>query len=130
MPGSRKGSSPRVPRPRVAAGGGSRKPPARRSGAGAAAGKRVVAGAGPTGSPERKAAARPRSAAARTLTVVQVRSAIACPRRQRRILRSLGLRGPNDRRQLPDRPSVRGMVAALRHLVRIEDEGAERGSQP
>jgi large subunit ribosomal protein L30 len=56
--------------------------------------------------------------------VVQVHSGIGCTERQRQVLRSLGLRGPQHARSLPDVPSVRGMVAAIPHLVRIAEPAA------
>ncbi len=65
-----------------------------------------------------------------TLTVVQVHSGIGCTERQRAVLRSLGLRGPHDRKSLPDRPSVRGMVAAVPHLVRLEPATGRQGEGP
>jgi large subunit ribosomal protein L30 len=116
---TKKRAPARAARPRRTAAGDARKPtPGKRAAAKTAADKRATA---KHGTAKRETAG--------TLTVVQIRSAIACPRRQRRILRSLGLRGPNDRRQLPDHPSVRGMVAALPHLVCIEPAGAGRGSR-
>ncbi|MCZ6779099.1 MAG: 50S ribosomal protein L30 [Acidobacteria bacterium] len=69
-----------------------------------------------------------RAKPARTLTVVQIHSGIGCPGRQRRTLQSLGLRRIRHRNQLPDLPSVRGMVNAISHLVRIEEPpSAHRG---
>ncbi|PYS97428.1 MAG: 50S ribosomal protein L30 [Acidobacteria bacterium] len=53
------------------------------------------------------------------MTVLQVRSGIQCPIRQKRILRSLGLRHPHHKVIRPDNPAVRGMVNAIRHLVQI-----------
>lgn len=38
-------------------------------------------------------------------------------------LAGLGLRKPNDRRELEDTPSVRGMLRKVRHLVHVEGEG-------
>ena len=58
-----------------------------------------------------------------TITIVQYVSGIACPVRQKRVLRSLGLRHPHHRVVRPDNPAVRGMVAAIPHLVRIEEGG-------
>ena len=43
--------------------------------------------------------------------------------RQKRVLRSLGLRHPHQSVVRPDNPAVRGMVNAIRHLVRIVEEG-------
>jgi large subunit ribosomal protein L30 len=51
-----------------------------------------------------------------------VASGIGCPVRQKRILRSLGLRHPHHAVVRPDNPAVRGMVAAIPHLARIEGE--------
>ncbi len=61
-----------------------------------------------------------------TLTVVQTHSGIGCPERQRRTLASLGLRRIRHRRQLPDLPSVRGMVAAIPHLASIEEPETDK----
>ncbi len=54
------------------------------------------------------------------LVVRQVRSAIGVPPKQRRILRALGLRRRGRAHRLPDRPEIRGMLAHVPHLVRIE----------
>ncbi len=62
----------------------------------------------------------------RKLTVVQIHSGIGCPERQRRTLQSLGLRRIRHRARLPDLPSVRGMVKAIHHLVRIEESPSTR----
>lgn len=93
--------------------------------------------AGAPRAPRRAPAARkrrpkraPAGRAGAALTVIQIRSGIGCPERQRAVLRSLGLRGPHDRRSLPDHPSVRGMVAAIPHLVRIEEPAGRAGSKP
>lgn len=50
-----------------------------------------------------------------------VRSAIGCDRRQRAVLRGLGLRRLNQSVELEDTPSIRGMIAAVTHLVRVEE---------
>jgi len=77
----------------------------------------------------RQAAPRPTGPSPeRTLVVVKVHSGIGCTQRQRGVLRSLGLKGPRDRRALPDVPAVRGMVAALPHLVRIEETPGKGGA--
>lgn len=54
------------------------------------------------------------------LRVTWRRSAIGCDRRQRAILRGLGLRRLNQSVELPDRAAVRGMIAKVLHLVRVE----------
>ncbi len=58
----------------------------------------------------------------KTITVEQVRSAIRRPEVQTQTLKGLGLNKINRRRTLPDTPDVRGMVHAVRHLVRVVDE--------
>jgi len=59
----------------------------------------------------------------RTLVIEQYGSGIGCPFRQKRILKSLGLRHPHHRVVRPDNPAVRGMVNAIPHLVRIVEDG-------
>ncbi len=55
----------------------------------------------------------------RMILVEQVRSPIGSTQRQRGVLRSLGLRRIRHRVSRPDHPSVRGMIEAIPHLVRI-----------
>jgi large subunit ribosomal protein L30 len=55
------------------------------------------------------------------LKVTQVRSAIGRKRNQRETLRSLGLKRINDSVVQEDRPEIRGMVATVPHLVRVEE---------
>ena len=55
-----------------------------------------------------------------TLTVTQIRSTIGAKPRTRATLRALGLRGIGQRNVLPDRPEIRGMLARVPHLVRVE----------
>ncbi len=57
----------------------------------------------------------------KTLTVVQVASPIGRQKDQRATLIGLGLNKMNRARQLEDTPSVRGMIAKVSHLVRVED---------
>ncbi|MCQ2004442.1 50S ribosomal protein L30 [Rhizobium sp. NRK18] len=56
------------------------------------------------------------------LTVEQIGSPIRRPEVQRKTLIGLGLNKMHRRRQLEDTPSVRGMIRAVQHLVRIVDE--------
>jgi large subunit ribosomal protein L30 len=58
----------------------------------------------------------------KTLTVVQIGSPIRQPKEQRATLVGLGLNKMHRRRTLEDTPSVRGMINAIPHLVRIVDE--------
>ena len=62
---------------------------------------------------------RTRKAAARTITIEQVRSGIGCNITHKRVLRSLGFRWLRQRVVRPDNPAVRGMVETIPHLVRI-----------
>ncbi len=60
------------------------------------------------------------------LRVKQTRSTIGCKQNQRDTLRSLGLRRIGDEVVKEDRPEVRGMVHAVRHLVTVtEVEGTD-----
>jgi large subunit ribosomal protein L30 len=58
---------------------------------------------------------------AKTLRVTQVKSAIGFDRRQRATLRGLGIRRLHAVVSLEDSPSVRGMLRAVRHLVKVEE---------
>ena len=59
----------------------------------------------------------------KTVTVEQIGSPLRRPGVQRETLIGLGLNKMNRRRTLPDTPQVRGMIAKVRHLVRVVDEG-------
>jgi large subunit ribosomal protein L30 len=50
-----------------------------------------------------------------------VRSEIGFGRRQRATLRGLGLTRRNQRVELEDTPSVRGMIDKVKHLVVVEE---------
>ncbi len=56
-----------------------------------------------------------------SLAVVQTKSSNGADRRQLDTLRSLGLRRIGHRVEHDDTPQVRGMVNAVRHLVRVEE---------
>ena len=55
------------------------------------------------------------------LKVTQVKSGIGRKKNQRETLRSLGLKRIHDSVVQEDRPEIRGMVATVPHLVRVED---------
>lgn len=57
----------------------------------------------------------------KTLTVKQVRSAIANKPKTVGTLRALGLGRIGNVNTLPDRPEIRGMLARVPHLVEIEE---------
>jgi large subunit ribosomal protein L30 len=56
------------------------------------------------------------------VTVEQIGSPIRRPREQRATLIGLGLNKLRRRSTLEDTPAVRGMIARVRHLVRVVDE--------
>ena len=55
------------------------------------------------------------------LKITQVKSGIGYERSQRETLRSLGLKRMHDSVVKEDRPEFRGMIAAVRHLVTVEE---------
>ncbi|GBC87508.1 50S ribosomal protein L30 [bacterium HR12] len=55
------------------------------------------------------------------LRVTQRRSAIDRPRDQKDTVRRLGLHRINDTVIKEDRPEIRGMIAKVRHQVRVEE---------
>jgi len=55
------------------------------------------------------------------LRVTQIKSKIGGTQVQRDTLRSLGLRRIGDVVLKADRPEIRGMVQAVRHLVTVEE---------
>jgi len=55
------------------------------------------------------------------LLVTQTRSAIGTKPKHRGTLRALGLRGIGQTNDLPDRPEIRGMLARVPHLIRVEE---------
>jgi large subunit ribosomal protein L30 len=56
-----------------------------------------------------------------TLKVTQIRSAIGTKPKHRLTLRALGLRRIGHSNELPDRPEIRGMIARVPHLVKVEE---------
>ena len=56
----------------------------------------------------------------RKLKVTQVRSTIGFNRKQRDVIRSLGLRRIRHTVEVPDTPEVRGIIHKVRHLVVVE----------
>lgn len=55
------------------------------------------------------------------LKVTQIRSGIGRKRNQRETLRTLGLKRINDVVIKEDRPEIRGMIATVPHLVKVEE---------
>ncbi len=60
--------------------------------------------------------------AKKTVTVEQIGSPIRRPAVQRATLVGLGLNKMHRVRTLEDTPSVRGMIRAVQHLVRVVEE--------
>ena len=59
--------------------------------------------------------------AAKRVKVTQTGSPIRRPKVQRETLIGLGLNKMNRSRILEDTPAVRGMIARVRHMVRVEE---------
>jgi large subunit ribosomal protein L30 len=57
----------------------------------------------------------------KTIRVTQIASPIARPDYQRATLVGLGLNKLNRQRVLEDTPAVRGMIARVHHLLRVEE---------
>lgn len=57
----------------------------------------------------------------KTIKVTQIASPIGKPKDQRATLIGLGLNKMNRTAVLEDTPSVRGMIAKVSHLVRVEE---------
>ena len=55
------------------------------------------------------------------LKVTLVRSMIGRPEKHRKVLRGMGLTKMNRTVNLQDTPSIRGMVNAVDHLVKVEE---------
>jgi large subunit ribosomal protein L30 len=66
--------------------------------------------------------AKTSEAKTKTVTVEQIGSPIRRPDKQEKTLIGLGLNKMHRTRTLEDTPSVRGMIAAVSHLVRIVDD--------
>ncbi len=54
-----------------------------------------------------------------TIKIVQVRSSIKSPKVQKLTLKALGLKKLNRVVEHNDTPQIRGMVAAVKHLVKV-----------
>jgi large subunit ribosomal protein L30 len=55
------------------------------------------------------------------LKVTQIRSGIGTKPKHRGTLRALGLGRIGKSNTLPDRPEIRGMIAKVPHLIRVEE---------
>lgn len=59
----------------------------------------------------------------KTVVVTQIHSGAGRKSDQVATLKGLGLNKMNRTRELEDTPAVRGMIAKVAHLVRVENEG-------
>lgn len=57
----------------------------------------------------------------KTIRVTQIGSPIGRPKDQRQTLVGLGLGKMHRTRELEDTPAIRGMVAKVHHLVRVDE---------
>ena len=62
---------------------------------------------------------------AEKLNITLVKSMIGRPEQHRRVLYGMGLRKMNRTVQLEDTPSIRGMINAVSHLVKVEENSDE-----
>ena len=61
-----------------------------------------------------------KSADTKRLKVTLVKSTIGFDRKQAAVVESMGLRRINHTVELPDTPSMRGMIHKVRHLLTVE----------
>lgn len=54
-----------------------------------------------------------------TIKIVQVRSSIKSPKVQKLTLKALGLKKLNRVKEHNDTPQIRGMINAVKHLVKV-----------
>jgi large subunit ribosomal protein L30 len=59
--------------------------------------------------------------AAKKIKIVQIRSVIEQRENAKRTIKALGLGRPNYSVVKDDTPQIRGMIRAVRHLVRVEE---------
>ena len=57
-----------------------------------------------------------------TVKITLVKSMIGRPEKHRKVLRGMGLTKINRTVELKDTPSIRGMVHAVSHLVKVEEK--------
>lgn len=62
-----------------------------------------------------------KSASAKTIKVTLVRSPIGYPKPQKATVKALGLRRLNQTVEHADTPALRGMLAKVVHLIRVEE---------
>jgi large subunit ribosomal protein L30 len=60
------------------------------------------------------------------LRITWVKSSIGYSRGQKATIRALGLRRLQDTVEQEDNPVIRGMIDKVRHLIEVEELGAEK----
>lgn len=60
-------------------------------------------------------------ASKKILRITQIKSGIGYRQRAKDTLRALGIRRMQMTVEQPDNPAIRGMINAIRHLVRVEE---------
>lgn len=55
------------------------------------------------------------------LKITQTKSAIDRPERQKRTVRALGIKRMNQPQEVVPTPQVLGMIAAVKHLLKVEE---------
>jgi large subunit ribosomal protein L30 len=70
---------------------------------------------------KKEAAPKAKKASGKTIRVTQIGSPIGRQQYQYATLTGLGLGKLNRSRELEDTPAVRGMISAVRHLVKVEE---------
>jgi large subunit ribosomal protein L30 len=68
-----------------------------------------------------KVEARPARSAEKLLKVRLVRSLVGRPKKQREVVKGLGLRKINSEVTRKDCPEIRGMINRVHHLVKVEE---------
>jgi len=94
-----------------------RKPAAKKA---EAAVEAKVPAASPKPAPKAKPAPAPKKVPEKAVRVTQIKSPAGRYAYQRATLKGLGLNKMNRTRVLEDTPAVRGMIEAVRHLIRID----------
>lgn len=71
--------------------------------------------------PAKKPAAKAKKASGKTVRITQIGSPIGRQQYQHATLVGLGLGKRHKTRELEDTPEVRGMIFAVRHLIKVEE---------
>ena len=57
-----------------------------------------------------------------TLKITQVKSRIGYKKKAKATLDAMGLKKMNQTVELPDNPSIRGMIKKIEYLIKVEDK--------